>query len=298
MQVMSLGYVGFESPDFEVWSEFGPRVLGLQMADPAADGAVRMRVDDRAWRISVHPGERNRLRYLGWELPSIEALDSAHSELVAAGSMPERFDASLCRERMVRAGVSFRDPAGLAHEVFVGQLSKPGTFRPGRPMDGFVTGSQGLGHAVLIVPDEQAALDFYCGVMGFRVSDHVDTGMINLTFLHCNSRHHSLAVTEVPKVKGLQHLMIQVQSIDDVGSALEICNKENVPLLMGFGRHTNDQMLSFYLRTPTGWDLEYGYGAIEIDDEDWIVTTYDAPSVWGHDFLATELSFDALEEIL
>ena len=297
MQVTSLGYIGFESPEFEVWRDFGPRVLGCQVAETAPDGGIRLRVDDRAWRIAVHPGLRNRLGYLGWELPSVEALETAFSELESVGSAPERFDAALCRDRMVRDGISFHDPAGLIHEIFVGQLSKPGTFRPGRPMDGFVTGRQGLGHVVLIVPDEKAALEFYCGVMGFRVSDHVDTGMINLTFLHCNSRHHSLAVTEVPRVRGLQHLMIQVRSIDDVGSALEICNREKVPLLMGFGRHTNDQMLSFYLRTPTGWDLEYGYGAIEIDDEGWIVTTYDAPSVWGHEFLATELSFDALEEI-
>ena len=66
-------------------------------------------------------------------------------------------------------------------------------FTPGRPMSGFVTGEQGLGHVVLIVPDLAAAEAFYTDVLGFRLSDSVEAGL-SLRFLHCAghaARHHT-----------------------------------------------------------------------------------------------------------
>lgn len=294
MDVRSFGYIGFESPDAKAWEDFGPRILGLQLADPGPDGAVRLRVDDRAHRISVHPGDRNRMTYMGWELPTLDDLNTADAELRAAGVAFERFSPELAAERKVSDGLVLHDPSGLRHELFTGQLSAPATFRPGRRASGFVTGEQGLGHAVLIVPDLAAALDFWTGLMGFRVSDTIDTPMIKLTFLHCNRRHHTLALGEVPKARGLQHLMLQVESVDDVGICLDLCEANDVPLSLTLGRHTNDRMLSFYLRTPSGFDLEYGWGGIEIDEEAWTVSSYDSPSIWGHKFVATE-PFGAIE---
>lgn len=294
MEITSLGYIGFESTDAKAWEDFGPNVLGLQLAEPGPDGAVRLRVDDRAHRISIHSGDQNRMAYMGWELRDLPALEAAGGRLEAAGLAHERFDDDLRAERRVRDGLVVHDPAGLRHELFVGQLSLPGTFRPGRPMDGFVTGEQGLGHAVLIVPDLTAALDFWTNVFGFRVSDTIDTPMINLVFLHCNPRHHTIALGEVPRARGLQHLMLQTRSLDDVGRCLGLCEEHDVPLTMTLGRHTNDRMVSFYLRTPTGFDLEYGWGAIEVDDATWTAGAYDAPSIWGHRFVATE-PFGTLE---
>jgi hypothetical protein len=52
---------------------------------------------------------------------------------------------------------------------------------------------------------------------------------------------------------------------------------------MSLGRHTNDLMTSFYVRTPSGFEIEYGYGGVLIEDEaSWQVDTYDAISLWGH----------------
>jgi len=48
------------------------------------------------------------------------------------------------------------------------------------------------------------------------------------------------------------------------------------------GRHTNDHMLSFYMRTPSGFEVEYGWGARTVDDAAWHVQRHQAPSIWGH----------------
>ena len=66
MKVRALGYVGVESPEAKQWEEFGPEVLGLQLVDGDQPGAIYLRMDDRHHRIAVHPGDKDRLAYLGW----------------------------------------------------------------------------------------------------------------------------------------------------------------------------------------------------------------------------------------
>ena len=52
------------------------------------------------------------------------------------------------------------------------------------------------------------------------------------------------------------------------------------------GRHTNDHMTSFYVNTPSGFFIEYGWGARVIDPETWQPhETFDGPSLWGHERL-------------
>jgi extradiol dioxygenase len=104
-----------------------------------------------------------------------------------------------------------------------------------------------------------------------------------LRFFHCNGRHHTLAFASVPGMVGMHHLMLEVASLDDVGTALDLCNQHKVPLAMGLGRHTNDLMTSFYVRTPSGFEIEYGWGGRLVDNEQsWVVASYGATSIWGH----------------
>ena len=50
------------------------------------------------------------------------------------------------------------------------------------------------------------------------------------------------------------------------------------------GRHVNDLMLSFYMKTPGGFDIEFGCEGRKVDDHDWIARESTAVSLWGHDF--------------
>ena len=55
--VKNLAYAGFTSPAAEQWRSFGPDILGAAVTDDGPDGEVRLRIDDKAWRIAVHPGD-------------------------------------------------------------------------------------------------------------------------------------------------------------------------------------------------------------------------------------------------
>jgi 3,4-dihydroxy-9,10-secoandrosta-1,3,5(10)-triene-9,17-dione 4,5-dioxygenase len=143
-----------------------------------------------------------------------------------------------------------------------------------------------MGHVVIPAADSAAALAFYAGVLGFRLRDTMEFGSPPMTmrFLGCNPRHHSLALAPIAAPSGLVHLMVEVATLDDVGRALDRCVRRGGKLSASLGRHANDLMTSFYVRTPGGFDIEYGTGGLQVDDATWVARRTGAISLWGHSF--------------
>ena len=83
---------------------------------------------------------------------------------------------------------------------------------------------------------------------------------------------------------GIVHLMMEVGNSDDVGLCLDRALRRKVPMSATLGRHVNDKMLSFYMKTPGGFDVEFGCEGLEVDDESWVARESTAVSLWGHDF--------------
>lgn len=278
--IRSLAYLGVVTPGYDEWERFGPEVLGLQTAEPGSDGAVRLKMDDALWRLAVHPGQKNDLAYIGWSVADRAAADDIARALNDAGTGTHAGEPELVKERGVEGFTWFTDPFGFRHELSWGRGAVPASFRPGRPLSGFKTGEQGMGHIVLLVPSLEQADAFFGGVLGFKLSDRVLDGRISARFYHVNGRHHSLAVAEAP-VTGLQHMMLEVASMDDVGQCFDECERRGVTITRALGRHVNDLMTSFYMLSPADFHIEYGYGGIAVDDM-WVPKTYDRISIWGH----------------
>jgi extradiol dioxygenase len=163
-------------------------------------------------------------------------------------------------------------------EFFHGQRAVAERFRPGRPISGFMTGPLGMGHLVLAVDDIDRAVRFYRETLGFRMSDRLGS---TLYFLRCNARHHSIGLADVGGEPRLLHVMLEVASLDDVGRALDLCLDRGIAVST-IGVHTNDRMTSFYVRTPSSFEIEYGWNGLLVDDETWAEATIERPSVWGH----------------
>ena len=279
MAVSSLGYLGLSVSDPAAWRAFACDVLGMM---PSGSGE-RLRIDSKDWRIALHEGSEDDVAYVGFEVASAEALTELEARLEAAGRPIQRGDDQLLAERGVAELVVTEDPAGLAVELFCGLLDRGDVpFHSAAGTSGFVTGAQGLGHIVLSAADVDAVRPFYTELLGLRLSDRIAMGPISLEFYHCNARHHTLALVPAPLPKRVHHMMVEVASLDDVGFALDRCEAAGVPLASSLGKHTNDQMVSFYVRTPSGFDLEYGWGGIDVDDASWRVELYDRTSIWGH----------------
>lgn len=280
--ISSLAYLGVTTPAVDAWPEFATEVLGCMIGEPGADGALRLRMDDAAWRLQLHPGEADDVAYFGWAVNTMDDLEAFRGRLNDRGIEVHDGDEATTADRQVAKLLWFMDPFGFRHEVIVGQVILPGTFHPGRPMSGFVTGEQGLGHVVLGVPNLEAAHEFFTQVFGFHLSDWLQMANgFEGRFYHCNGRHHTLALGQLDGMRGMNHLMLEVGDIDDVGIALDRCEDRGVPITNGLGRHTNDEMTSFYFETPSSFLIEYGYSGLQINSG-WTEKSFTTPSIWGH----------------
>ncbi|QTH20209.1 VOC family protein [Rhizorhabdus wittichii] len=284
-EIQALGYVGLEVSDLAAWRSFACDQLGLQWAD-RADGTADLRIDDYATRIRLIEGPRDDLAYAGWEVRDAATLVHLADRLRTLGVAVENAQPD-AHDRRVHGLIRFRDPEGSVHEAFYGPLQKTNIPFVSPLGTAFKTGRQGLGHIVLNCRDKPAMMDFFQDMLGFRLSDHIRTEVVpgrpmEISFLRCNGRHHSLALAPVPVPKKIVHLMVETMSIDDVGRAMHRCADAGTHFSFTLGRHSNDNMLSFYPLTPSGFDFEYGWGGLEVDDESWHVLTHDSNSAWGH----------------
>jgi biphenyl-2,3-diol 1,2-dioxygenase len=287
--VTQLGYLGLSVSNVDEWERFATQVLGLQSNGRDADGSLYLRMDEYHHRFTVHPTAKDDVAYLGWEIPTEQAMQTLAKQLTAAGVAVQPGTAAEAEARRVAGLIKCSDPSGIPTEIFYGPLvtyERP--FQSPRPISGFKTAGQGLGHFVIFVHDFEQSLHFYRDVLGMRISDFVNFSpapgvTLRVAFFHCNPRHHSIAFIQMPQAaKRLHHFMLQTNSLDDVGSTYYLCQAQQVPIVMNLGKHTNDHMVSFYLKTPSGFAVEYGWGAREVDDATWQVQVHSAGSMWGH----------------
>ena len=294
MGIRSLGYLRIEATDMPAWRNYGLKVLGMVEGKGTDPESLYLRMDDFPARLVIVPGTRDRLAASGWETANAADLQEIRDRLESHGVPYKEGTAEQLADRCVDELIAFEDPTGNTLEVFHGvalqhrRVVSPYGHR-------FVTGEQGLGHVVLSTRDDAEALHFYRDVLGFRLRDSMrlppqfvgrpaDGPPAWLRFFGCNPRHHSLAFLPMPTPSGIVHLMIEVENSDDVGLCLDRAKRSKVPMSATLGRHVNDLMLSFYMKTPGGFDVEFGCEGREVEDESWIARESTAVSLWGHDF--------------
>lgn len=282
-EINALGYVGTTAPDLGEFQEYATSVLGMQVAAGSGPERLRLRIDERAWRISVEPGAGG-LAYCGWEVAGGVELDRLADRLSSLG-ITVKEDAALARERRVNGLLLCNDPDGNQLEFFHGAYVPREVFcspLARRFVTGYRTpGDLGLGHIGMMFGNQPAAREFYMDVLGFRLSDTI----FGTPFVHVNPRHHSLVIggTRPGGSPGLHHLMVEVENLDMVGYALDKVQEQSAETItLSLGKHTNDRMTSFYAKSPGGFDIEYGCGGVLIDDNVWTSASYHAISFWGH----------------
>lgn len=286
MSISRLGALSVDVTDLAAWQHLLVDLLGLHARPRGSeDEPLLVRLDEHHHRIALYPAEQDRIRRITWEVDSPQQLRAVADRVAAEGLDVEWVPTGDPETRAAVEAFRFTDLDGFDTEVCFGPTVDHTPLGISGPISGFVTGELGLGHVVLMCKDYPAAVDFYTRVLGFGLSDYIVWDGADATFLHCNPRHHSLALmNECFTFTGgdFNHLMLEVASLDDVGRAYDIVNAEGLKLRMTFGRHTNDEVTSFYVTTPSGFGIEIGHGGKLVDDR-WVVKTYQSPSRWGHE---------------
>ena len=288
--IQRLAYLVAQTTDATKWKQFGEQVLGMSV-DLTADGGALLKMDRRDFRLAVEKGAEDRYLVSGWETADHVGFESTLAALKKAGvEVTEGSDALKAARRMDRV-VSFRDPAGNLHELGYGYTGGQQNFVSPIGHAGFKTGIYGAGHTVLPALPFDETLAFYKDVLGFGLSDVFNfqpgpgAPVMRIYFLHAAcGRHHSVALAEMPNPSGCVHVMVESNTLTDVGRAHDRANQQGVKFMATLGEHENDRMTSFYIMTPGGFALEYGYGGISVDPKTWTTTETKQVSIWGHDF--------------
>lgn len=283
--IRELNYLIFESNKQDEWTKFATDFLGMEVASTDG-GDLRIRMDEQPYRFIIQPGDGECLKAAGFLVANSGDLAKLEAHLGVHGYTVTRGTAEEVKARGVEAMIWFTDPEGLRLEVVCNPTILSGIWNSPLIPGGFVTGEQGFGHIAICTADLPGSQKFYQEILGFKISDYIVQDIqglpVKFTFFHVNARHHTLALAGLPMPDRMHHFMVQVKDIDVVGHALDRAREMELPLHMAIGRHPNDKMLSFYVATPSNFNVEFGVGGLEIDDAVWEVKTHNALSEWGH----------------
>ena len=284
--VAGLGYLGVTAESIPEWTNFATSILGMGRQHESED-LGRYQIDERLWRLQVQRAKGTALAFIGWELDDAEHLAAVQEQLHAAGLAIEKVLPEELHDRGVKSMIRSVDPDGNRLEFFVDapRPAEPSTLLRER----FVTGRNGMGHVVLATERLDEQLELYTALLRFTVTDY-RVEPREMYFLGCNRRHHSIAFLKAGGAlqNGLHHFMLEVSMLEAVGKAYDWALDADV-VTGTLGAHDNDRMTSCYLRTPSGFDVEYGWGGIEIDRETWSTQRGNGPtSLWGHRFTGSD----------
>ncbi len=265
VQVTELGYIGLGVSDLAAWKRFAGRLLALEVVDGPEGDRCYLRMDYWHHRLVLHADGTDDLAYLGFRVAGADEFAEMQKQLANAGIEFRLGSSDEAIERRVLEVIKLADPDGNPIEIFHGPLvefSRP--FHPGRGMHGrFVTGSAGVGHCIIRQRDPEAGVRFY-QALGMRGGVEYVVGPakkpVLLRFMHCNERDHSVAFGIGDPKRRLNHVMLEVDTLDDVGLTHDLVRKAKIPVHIQLGKHSNDHMYSFYFRSPSGWMIEYGFG--------------------------------------
>ncbi|MFE5792107.1 VOC family protein [Streptomyces sp. NPDC056503] len=284
-----LGYVVVESDRFADWRRFGTDAIGMHHDDISRD-VMRFRLDDHECRFLIRRGPAEDVVAIGWHIDDhasfeeIEARVRAHGVPVVRGSDEEAALRGV--ERLLR----FPGPKGIAQEIYTTPLISSEPLR--MLASGWVTGDSGMGHVAITSAKPTLMRGYYHTVFDARLTDYIDETIsgvkLKIRFLRVNERHHSIAIAALrglpidPIRTRVQHLNIQADSLDDLAQSYERVHELGFDMALSVGQHTNDRELSYYARTPSGFEWEVGWNPVVIDESTWEPSTHQGISIWGH----------------
>ena len=126
-----------------------------------------------------------------------------------------------------------------------------------------------IGHVVLMSTDLKRSVEFYTGVLGFRVSDVYPETMMKgrMVFMRCAADHHGVAlVGAAPGASPqheLHHMAFEVATLDEVFGARDWLRKQGVKIEFE-GRRRAGCQIAVEFRDPDGHWLEIYWGLDQV----------------------------------
>lgn len=140
-----------------------------------------------------------------------------------------------------------------------------------------------LGHVGIFVSDVEKSKKFYTEILGFKVSDINEQGIV---FLRCSTDHHDTVLVPLPKEsqgsdqakrREIQQISYEVDRIEDLREALKFLKEKGVTIVSGLHQRGpgNDKTIDFF--DPDGNNIQLysemdqiGWDGVSRPKERWV----------------------------
>ena len=275
IQCHRLGHATLWTPDLDRMIAYYTEVIGLQLIEREA-GRAFLATREGLEAICLEKGETPELARIAFQVAPGSDLKDLAGALQKAGITAER-------RRGISPGIAdaiaFTDPKGTLIEVYANyEFAKEDK------------GDQGIspvkfGHLAYRVNDPKKITDFYCDVLGFRVSDWMGD---HFSFLRCGADHHTINFARYDEEK-LHHIAFELRDWGAIHDACDYLTKKDIQLVWGPLRHVVGHNIAAYHRNPDEIRVELFAEMDLMKDEElgyweprpWHEETPLRPKVWG-----------------
>lgn len=256
-RVTEIRFVGYGVPDLEAERAFYADQWKLVEAGEQ-DGIIHFAADggEETYVVRLRQADEQRIDVIALAADSGADVDALHEKVAASGC---RIIFAPKELATLGGGYGFRffSPDGLPFEI-----SSDVSRRTARELTRWEGVPQKISHIVLHSPDHRKLVEWFCDVLGFKVSDWLGDFMC---FLRCNSAHHRIAILPGPPC--LNHVAYDMLSVDDMMVGINRLRQKGTDIRWGPGRHTAGNNTFSYFTTPAGFAVEYTSELEEVDFE-------------------------------
>lgn len=258
--IHSLDTFALTVPKLSVAEEFF-KTFGLDVRTQGKVLSLRTFGEDHTWG-TISEGESKRLTHVSFGCFR-EDFDSLKDRLVSAG-----VELSVPPPSVNSDGIWFRDPDGLLVELKITHKTSPSQ-QTRHVVPSISSGKRGapyrreaqivrptrLSHLLLFTANVPHAIDFYCSLLGLRLSDRTGDAIAFLHGIH-GSDHHLIAFVKSDG-PGLHHSSWDVLGVEDVGLGAMQMVDHGYDRGWGVGRHVLGSNHFYYAGDPWGSYAEY-----------------------------------------
>ena len=252
-KIKKISHVCYETPDLDRQLEYYTEILGLSLVARQGDEAYLGGTIEHH-SVVLRKAPQAQCSRLGFQVGPDEDLGAFEQEIKRRGIQTARQSDP---EPGISDQVSFADPKGTVIEVFSPQPASSRRFQE----HGIVPTK--LGHVAFHVADAAAITDFYCDVLGFRVSDWLED---RFSFLRCGADHHTVNFIGSGSVRH-DHTAFELRDWSHMESACDFLSRNGYRLIWGPGRHGIGHNLFTYHRNPDGLIVELFAELDKMSDE-------------------------------
>lgn len=282
--VRKIAHATYEVPDLEAQVSYYTDVLGLTLSARDKDAVYLSSTIDHH-SVVLRKGAQARCVRIGFQLGVDDDLNAFDKQTAAAGVKTTR---SKDAEPGVGEMVTFEDPKGTVMEVF----KRPEPVHTKFTQKGGVIPHK-LGHVAFHCEDVKKVTDFYCQVLGFRVSDWMGDFF---SFLRCGVDHHTINLMGTGANRHF-HTAFELRDWSHLQTACDFLSLNGYKQLWGPGRHGIGHNLFAYHRSPSGLITELFAELDQMKDESlgyfeprpWHRDNPQKPKVWAKDPNAANL---------